>query len=292
MADRHYREVSPKPWTLPATPAATIAPPAAPPATTNVELRVLEGDRAPDGQRLRRVRYRTCPGADLVLFVAVDVDGALDRGVPRDAWWVSARPTCPIAPCARDGAPACGRCCATVCRQRRVCPPPPRHRRVHRRRGVAAARALRAGGAARRRQVLQFKRNSGVCWYASLVWTSFTNPLVRGLITSRMDAETRRTPSAAPSTATPPRPCGRRWVSLPHRRRRRRRPAQRRPQRLLQFLALCGKLGVLLVVLEDERQAHAYFGDAVDRDDTGGARRPSPASLTCSSCATATPTTV
>ena len=149
--------------------------------------------QAPPGTRLARIRFKTCPGSDLVLQVVHDVDGTLDSfGVPRDAWW---RVRCKGLPdrtmrlhrgthALRELLKRYGFQDARGC--------------IHHRDAVAeydpSGRALKAPAALRAVPshlqnalgVPQFYPESGVCWYASLCWSSFANPQVRDFLTSFM----------------------------------------------------------------------------------------------------------
>ena len=170
---------------------------------------------APDDLRLRRVNFRTCPGSDLSLLVGKDVDATRDEyGVSRDAWWVVQctglpdrvmrlfRGTYSLVQLLRRYAFLDAQGCvnhrdlvAIYEPETLVLPPLPSVERVpkHLREAIG---------------VPQFYANSGVCWFATLCWTSFANPtfgdfilhympedlrkLGRGCLYSREDAEALR----------------------------------------------------------------------------------------------------
>ena len=62
-----------------------------------MNFRTAEGlPDAPAGMRLRSLRFRSCPGSKLEIFVAVDNDATMDRhGVAADSWWVVRCPDLP-----------------------------------------------------------------------------------------------------------------------------------------------------------------------------------------------------
>lgn len=143
---------------------------------------------APPGTRLRRVRYRTCPGSDLVLSVLRDVGGArLDgAGVPSDGWW---RVRCSGLP---DRTLRLSRGTASLTqlltrygfqdasgcvnhRDARLEYEPVGQPLAHGPLHVPAHLEDATG-------VPQFYPRSGVCWYAALCWASFGNERVRAFL--------------------------------------------------------------------------------------------------------------
>lgn len=146
---------------------------------------------APPGTRLARVRYTTCPGSDLVLFLGRAAPGGAPGGAPADAhgvvqdgWWVVRCSDLPDrvmrltrgAHSLRNLLRRYGFLDAKGC--------------VHHKEAVAeyapAARPVPAydveAVVPRRLRdatgVPQFYTNSGVCWFAALCWTSLANPVV------------------------------------------------------------------------------------------------------------------
>lgn len=149
----------------------------------------------PGRLRLRRVRFRTCPGSDLMLMVAEDVDGTLDaaHGVPRDAWWIVRCSNLPD----RTMRLFQGSHSLTQLLQRygfldaSGC--------IHHRDAIAdfeplsqplPAVTLRIPPHLRDATgVPQFYRNSGNCWFAALCWTSFANLHMRELLLRHMPSD-------------------------------------------------------------------------------------------------------
>ena len=152
---------------------------------------------AEQGKRLVRIRYTTCPGSDLTLFLGrcapdVPVDG---HGVVADGWWVV-------------------RCSGLPDRVMRLSQGSHSLRNLLRRYGF-----LDAKGCVHHREAIaeyeasskkpptydidrivpkrlqnatgvpQFTPNSGVCWFASLCWTSFSNANVSRWLRSFMPSE-------------------------------------------------------------------------------------------------------
>lgn len=176
---------------------AFFLPTASSEAMSSVHFAAAQGlPRAGSGLRLRKVGFRTCPGSDLAILVVRDVNPALDAyGVPADAWWVIRCSNLPDrtmrlfrgAHSLKHLLRRYGFLDATGC--------------VNHRDAIAeyedARRALPhhvlrvpahlqdATG------VPQFYRNSGVCWYATMCWSSFANPAVRDFLTSHMSPELR-----------------------------------------------------------------------------------------------------
>lgn len=149
---------------------------------------------APPGTRLRRIRFRSCPGTDLVLFVVKDVDGTQDaKGVPKDAWWVVRCSDLPdrtmrlfqgsrsLASLLRRygflDASGCVNHRDAVAEFESGSLPP---------HTLAVPPHLQAA-----RGVPQFYPNSGVCWFAALCWSSFANADVRRLVEERLPPEVR-----------------------------------------------------------------------------------------------------
>lgn len=155
--------------------------------------------QARPGARLRRIRFRTCPGGDLVLLVVRDVDPTLDQhGVSKDAWWVVRCSNLPDRTLRlfRGGHSLTqllrryGFLDASGC--------------VNHRDATAeyeeASHPLAVGRDALARipkhlhnaiGVPQYHPNSGVCWYAAFCWSSFANPVVRNFLTSHMPRDLR-----------------------------------------------------------------------------------------------------
>jgi hypothetical protein len=148
---------------------------------------------APPGRRLRRVRFRSCPGSDLELVVANDVDGALDvHGVPKDAWWTVRCSDLPERHLRLFGGTRSlqellrryGFLDASGCVNHRdaeavyadASAPLPASRVLE----VVPSRLRDARG------VPQFYKNSGVCWFATLCWTSFANADMCAFLTRHM----------------------------------------------------------------------------------------------------------
>lgn len=152
---------------------------------------------APPGERLRAVRYCTCPEGDLRLFVAVDVSKGLDvHGVPGDAWWVVrcsglpdrtirlVRGSVSLASLLRRYAFQDADGCVNHKDVRfEYAPrddPLPHHSIDH-----IPSRLRDATG------VPQFSLNSGVCWYASFCWTAFASSVVKDMVCTRMPTALR-----------------------------------------------------------------------------------------------------
>lgn len=152
--------------------------------------------------RLVEVRFATCPGSDLRVLLVRDgacspKDSALDaHGVADDSWWCVRTSGLPdrysrltrgahsmYELLRRYGFQDAGGCvnhrkCSLVY--------VPSDRFVPERLPEHVPQRLRDACG-----VPQFYRRSGVCWYATLCWTSFSNPRVRDLIADRCPADLR-----------------------------------------------------------------------------------------------------
>ena len=142
---------------------------------------------APPGMRVRSIRYSTCPGTSLRFLVVVDNSTSIDdAGVVSDAWWVVRCDGLPDRTfrmwggseslshiLARYGFLDNQGCLnhkeATIEYERRDTPLPPHRLRV-------PPQMLQHQG------VPQFKPQSGVCWFASLCWTSFASEHARAIL--------------------------------------------------------------------------------------------------------------
>ena len=147
--------------------------------------------QAPGGTRLRRIRFRTCPGSDLVLFVASDATRSptIDAtGLAMDSWWVVQVKGLPDRAMRLTGGALSlqslitryGFLDANGC--------------VHHRDALgeyeSKAIELPEAGCLRRvpkrlcdaKGVPQFKEKSGVCWYAALCCTTFGCDPVRNIM--------------------------------------------------------------------------------------------------------------
>lgn len=176
----------------------TKSPP--PPPATPGTLAFATADGLPrvpqPGHRLRRVRFRSCPGSDLTLRVVRDNDPTLDaHGVPNDAWWVVSCADLPDrttrlirgSESLRNLLRRYGFLDASGCVNHKAAeaeyesartPLPPHRLRV-------PSHLLDATG------VPQFYPNSGVCWFAALCTSSFANPTVRDFLGRFMPPDLR-----------------------------------------------------------------------------------------------------
>ena len=150
---------------------------------------------AKPGMRLRRVRYRTCPGSDVCVHLLRDVDATLDaHGCPKDAWWAVRCAKLPdrtmrlfqgshsLSQLLKRYGFLDGEGCVS-------------HKEAVAEYGPVAYKAATTPPLEPirvpkhledARGVPQFHPNSGVCWFGTLCWTSFANPKVRDLLLSKM----------------------------------------------------------------------------------------------------------
>ena len=149
---------------------------------------------APDGMHLRKVRYRTCPGSDLALVLLRGTGTACRRGVPADSWWAVRCRDLPdrVVRLFKGGysleqfVKRYGFLDATGCVNHKEATaeyaagalpheplPVPSH--LHDATGVP-----------------QFYPRSGVCWFATMCWTSFANPRLAGFLRGYLPADLRQ----------------------------------------------------------------------------------------------------
>lgn len=136
------------------------------------------------GYRLRRIRFRTCPGARLHLEVVHDVSPDLDAGgVPMRSWWACVAPDQPVgcfqifsgATTMYDLLKRYGFQDRSGCLHHRYAvliylpasQPLPESRRLL----DAVPKNLRDAGG-----IQQFTERSGICWFSSVCWCLFANP--------------------------------------------------------------------------------------------------------------------
>ena len=175
---------------------------------TSIPFATLTGlPRAPHGTRLRRVRYKTCPGSDVCVELRrVNGGGVSGRatgvdafGVPKDAWWAV---TCSKLPDRTmrlyDGAHSLSELLKRYgfldgegCVNHKEAVAEFVH--LAEDKDLPALQPIRVPKHLEdARGVPQFHPNSGVCWFGTLCWTSFANPKVRALVTKHMPPELAR----------------------------------------------------------------------------------------------------
>jgi hypothetical protein len=139
---------------------------------------------APAGQRLIRITFETCPGSDLALLVVKDNSRDFDEfGMPRDSWWVIRTRHLPDRTTRlmrgthsmKEFLKRYGFMDASGCvnHQRAKASYAPQAEHLPEHRLAVPPHLVDATG------VPQFYPNSGICWYATLCWVSFSSPKMR-----------------------------------------------------------------------------------------------------------------
>ena len=166
--------------------------------TLSISFTTTQGlPKCPDGQRLRSIDFKTCPGKELDLRVVLDVDPVLDliHGVPADSWWVIRSPDLPDRSLRlyqgahslshllrRYGfldASGCLHHSDAIAHYSTATPLPAY--------ALQVPKELRDS-----RGVPQFHPSSGVCWFAAMCWTMLANTTVRNFVTSKMPSNLKR----------------------------------------------------------------------------------------------------
>lgn len=148
--------------------------------------------------RLIRIRFSSCPGSDLSLFVTKDNDGHIDaHGVPQDAWWVIRCSDLPDRTTRltkgshslrhllsrygfMDGQGCVNHRKCIIEYARRDSSPLPQH-------ALKIPREFSDVTG-----IPQFHPNSGVCWYASMCWATFCNADVAQMITNKLPEDLKQ----------------------------------------------------------------------------------------------------
>ena len=228
--------------------------------------------RAPPQTRLRELGYRTCPGSDLRIRLAQVVrDGLDERGVPADAWWVV---TCSGLPDRTmrlfGGSQSLAQLLrrygfqdATGCVN---------HREVTARYAPAAEPVPRAALAVPQhlletRGVPQFYRNSGVCWFAALCWTSFSNERMASFLRQYMPDELRALSEKCLTSRDAAEGFRKKlWYDFSVGDDVEDRPENDGRNGFSEFMTLCAKLKVPMLLFEEADGAYEVLHeDAVDR---------------------------
>ena len=142
---------------------------------------------APTGHRLDTISFRTCPGSSLKLKV-LQSDGSVDQhGVAKDSWYtIRCKDLPPRFVRLYNGTKSLseflrryGFLDADGCLNHRdaVSRYVPRHTPFPPESELLVPHNMR-----QKTGVPQFYRNSGVCWYASLCWSSFANKNISDLL--------------------------------------------------------------------------------------------------------------
>lgn len=167
-------------------------------ASDKIPFSALNGlPSAPSKKCLSRIRYTTCPGSDLVLFLGRCLpDAPLDeKGVVRDGWWVVRCSGLPdrVMRLTRGAHSLCnllrrygfldGKGCIHHREAVAEYEDADKFRPVYDVNAVVPLRLQSATG------VPQFYPNSGICWFAALCHTSFSNPIVSQWLRSHMPNE-------------------------------------------------------------------------------------------------------